>query len=117
MFSLSSFFEIQAAAHLHVGAYLAVGHGHVGRVDRIALQRRRVGEGGIQHQVGVGTGQALGLHMDLHQAGDLSGQTFQPGLDARFDLRLFFGGQAFFQRPEDDVLGHGSLSFRGPVNP
>ena len=46
--------KVQAAAQLDIGAHLAVGHGHVRRVQRILLQSGGIGEGGVQHQIGRG---------------------------------------------------------------
>ena len=79
-------------------------------MGRVALECLGGLEGGIQHQVGVGRGQAVGIHFDLDQPRDLPGQTFQPCLDARLDLGLFGVGQLILELPENDVFDYDKKS-------
>ena len=72
----------------------------------VALESLSGLEGGIQHQIGVGRRQAIGVDFDLDQPRDLTSQTFQSGLDARFDLNFFSIGQLVLELPENDVLDH-----------
>lgn len=46
--------KIETSPHGGVRAHLAVGNGDMRRMGGIALQRVGVGEGRVQHQVGVG---------------------------------------------------------------
>ena len=82
--------KIQARPYRGVRSYLAVRHGDVGGMGGVAFERGGVGEGRVQHQVSVGrAGQGVGVDADIQQAGDLTGQTLQPYLDAGLDGGLF----------------------------
>ena len=74
------------------------------RMGGVALESFGSLEGGVQHQVGVGRGQTVGVDFDLDQTGDLTGQPFQTSLDACLDLDFFGVGQLVLQLPENDVF-------------
>ena len=61
-------FIIQADPVLIIGPHLAVGDGHMSRVLGVALERLGRLKGGVQHQIGVGRGQAVDVDVDLHEA-------------------------------------------------
>ena len=77
---------IQADAALIVGPHLAVGDGHMSRVLGVALECLGRLKGGVQHQIGVGRGQAVDVDVDLHEARNLTGQTLEARFDAGLDL-------------------------------
>jgi len=99
-------FIIQADPVLIIGPHLAVGHGHMGRMLGVALERLGGLEGGVQHQVGVGRGQTVDVDVHLHEARDLTGQTLKACLDARLDVGLFGVGILVLELPENDMLDH-----------
>lgn len=68
-----------------VGAHFAVGDGDMGRMGGVALECLGGLEGGVQHQVGVGRGERVDVDADVHQTGDLTGQSFQTFFDACLD--------------------------------
>ena len=103
-------FKIQADAGLGVRAHLAIGHSHVGGVGGVALEGGCIGKGGVQHQVCVGRGQAVDVHMHLHKARDLPCQALQSGFDVRLDLCLFGGRKLVLELPENDMLDHKNTS-------
>ena len=81
-------FIIQADPVLIIGPHLAVGDGHMSRVLGVALECLGRLKGGVQHQIGVGRGQAVDVDVDFHEARDLTGQTREACLDARLDVCL-----------------------------
>ena len=103
-------FVVEADAVFIIGPHFAVGNSDMSRMGGVALESLSGLEGGIQHQIGVGRGQAIGVDFDLDQPRDLTGQTFQPGLDARFDLNFFRVGQLVLELPENDVFDHDKKS-------
>ncbi len=72
---------IHAASHGYVGTHLAIGHRHMCRVYGVAAQALRILKGGVQHQLGIGAGQVLCAHADVHKSRNLSLQGLQPFLD------------------------------------
>ena len=100
---------IQADAVLIVGPHLAVGDGHMSRVLGVALERFGRLKGGVQHQIGVGRGQAVDVDVDFHEARDLTGQTLEARFDAGLDVCLFGVGIFVLELPENDVLYHNKI--------
>ena len=76
------------------------------RVLGVALECLGRLKGGVQHQIGVGRGQAVDVDMDLHEARDLTGQTLKARFDAGLDVCLFGVGIFVLELPENDVLYH-----------
>ena len=68
---------IQANSVLVIRPHFAVGDGDMGRMGGVALECLGGLEGGVQHQVGVGRGQAVDVDVHLHEARDLTGQTLK----------------------------------------
>ena len=95
---------IQADAALIVGPHLAVGDGHMSRVLGVALECLGRLKGGVQHQIGVGRGEAVDVDVDLHEARDLTGQTLEACFDAGLDVCLFGVGIFVFELPENCLL-------------
>lgn len=76
------------------------------RVLGVALECLGRLKGGVQHQIGVGRGEAVDVDVDLHEARDLTGQTLEARFDAGLDVCLFGVGIFVLELPENDVLYH-----------
>ena len=81
----------------------------MGGMHGVAFQGLKALQRGVQHHIGVGSGQAVDVHMHFQQAGHLAHQTFQPLLDASFDGGLFGVGQLVLQLPQNDMLDHNKI--------
>ena len=79
------------------------------RVLGVALECLGRLKGGVQHQIGVGRGQAVDVDVDLHEARDLTGQTLEARFDAGLDVCLFGVGIFVLELSENDVLYHNKI--------